>query len=445
MDVVNDLHMEPPATTNSGGSLTSTEDVNSPDKQKMSRKRKQGDVVEHEGADDPAVDFSDNNLSVKIYTRKKVVNFHCKENSGYTSPENCNKEPTIQDHHKDKSEQFSDGPLRVGLMDGETKLSIDQVTSQSGAAAEEIKLSGDNINEQRFMTTSSVVDIPVEQLETNSRQLDHTEITRNDLSCAGDISDLSLDRVRDGHLKISQFSLDRSVAGNSKNKLLILDVNGLLADFVSVSDARIRYNDPEPDIFLNGKKVYKRPFCDDFLQFCFDRFHVGVWSSRAKRNVDEAIAFLMGKSASKLLFCWNQSHCTRTRFTTVENKEKPLVLKELRKLWEKEDPDLPWEKGEFNESNTLLLDDSPYKALMNPKHTAIFPCSYRYYHTRDSELGSGGDLRVYLEGLVKAENVQKHVAENPFGQRPIRETNPSWRYYSKVIDAVKRSQKARSS
>ena len=90
-------------------------------------------------------------------------------------------------------------------MDGETKLSIDQVTSQSGAAAEEIKLSTDNINEQRFMTTSSAVDIPSEHLKTDGRPLDHTEITRNDLCCAGDVSDLCLDIVRDYRLKFSQF------------------------------------------------------------------------------------------------------------------------------------------------------------------------------------------------------------------------------------------------
>ncbi|KAL2325748.1 hypothetical protein Fmac_024806 [Flemingia macrophylla] len=389
MDVVNDLHMEPTGATFGESSLTSTDDVSSPDKQKMLRKRKQGDVVEHEGAADPKVyDLTNKNPCVKTSPRSKM------------------------DHHKDESHAFSDGPLRVDLVDEETKLSIDQATSQTGAAAEEIK------------------------------QLDHTEIARNDQCCVGDVSDLSLDRVRDGHLKISQFSLDKNVARNSKkNKLLILDVNGLLADFVNVNDTRIRYRqDPEPDFFLKGKKVYKRPFCDDFLQFCFDRFHVGVWSSRAKGNVDETITFLMGNSASKLLFYYNQSHCTRTRFTTVENKEKPLVMKELRKLWEKEDPDLPWEKGEFNESNTLLLDDSPYKELLNPKHTTIFPCSYRYYHTRDSELGPGGDVHVYLEGLITAKDVQKHISENPFGQRPIRETNPSWRYYSKVIEAVKCSQ-----
>jgi len=105
------------------------------------------------------------------------------------------------------------------------------------------------------MTTSSAVDIHVEQRETNGRQLDHAEITRNYLCCAGDVSDLSLDTVRDGHLKISQFSLDRSVSGNRKKKLLILDVNGLLADFVSVNVTRTRYRrEPEPDFVLKGKK-----------------------------------------------------------------------------------------------------------------------------------------------------------------------------------------------
>jgi hypothetical protein len=62
----------------------------------------------------------------------------------------------------------------------------------------------------------------------------------------------------------------------------------------------------------------------------------------------------------------DQSHCTSTGFTTIENKEKPLVLKELRRLWEKLEPNLSFEKGEYSEANTLLLDDSPYKALRNP-------------------------------------------------------------------------------
>lgn len=76
----------------------------------------------------------------------------------------------------------------------------------------------------------------------------------------------------------------------------------------------------------------------------------------------------------EIVFVQDQSHCTMTGFNTLENRQKPLVLKELRKLWEKHERDLPWESGDYNESNTLMLDDSPYKALRNP-------VSFHYFQT----------------------------------------------------------------
>ena len=42
---------------------------------------------------------------------------------------------------------------------------------------------------------------------------------------------------------------------------------------------------------------------------------------------------------------------------------------------------------------------------------------------------------MYLERLAASEDVQKFVAENPYGQRPIREKNLSWGFYQKVIRA----------
>lgn len=60
-------------------------------------------------------------------------------------------------------------------------------------------------------------------------------------------------------------------------------------------------------------------------------------------------------------------YCTQTGFKTLENYHKDLVCKELRHIWEKDDdPSIPWKKGDFNETNTVLLDDSPYKSLLNP-------------------------------------------------------------------------------
>ncbi|XP_057952166.1 uncharacterized protein LOC131146539 [Malania oleifera] len=236
--------------------------------------------------------------------------------------------------------------------------------------------------------------------------------------------------LKQKNLEILTPSPEGPLIGLSKRKLLILDVNGLLADIVPYVPEGYK-----ADITVGRKAVFKRPFHDDFLQFCFQRFDVGVWSSRMKNNVEMVLDFLMGDSKHCLLFRWHQSHCTDTGFNTIENKSKPLVLKELKKLWERHDPNLPWEKGVYNESNTLLLDDSPYKALRNPPHTAIFPRTYCYKDKEDNSLGPGGDLRVYLEGLAMAENVQKYVEQNPFGQRAITEANSSWAFYRRVLSA----------
>lgn len=73
-----------------------------------------------------------------------------------------------------------------------------------------------------------------------------------------------------------------------------------------------------------------------------------------------------GFKSTRITFLQDQSHCTKTGYNTVEDRAKPLLLKELKYIWEKHEPDLPWASGEYNESNTLLLDDSPYKALRNP-------------------------------------------------------------------------------
>ncbi|XVF58445.1 hypothetical protein PTKIN_Ptkin07bG0067500 [Pterospermum kingtungense] len=213
-----------------------------------------------------------------------------------------------------------------------------------------------------------------------------------------------------------------------RNKLLVLDLNGLLADIIC----------PPPmnytaDAYIAGRAIFKRPFCDDFLRFCFGRFEVGIWSSRNRKNVERFIDFLMGDMKRKLLFCWDSSFCTGTQFSTPGHRYKPLVFKELRKLWGKQDPDLPWEKGYYNESNTLLIDDSPYKALLNPRHTAIFPHSFKFDKSDDS-LGAGGEIKVYLERLSSAENVQYFIEQNPFGQTPITERSQEWAFYSQVIN-----------
>ncbi|KAL1553408.1 hypothetical protein AAHA92_14092 [Salvia divinorum] len=255
-----------------------------------------------------------------------------------------------------------------------------------------------------------------------------TPIYHDEQSVSSHGDDPSLDDTQAVVRGNTNVLVDRVFSAYMKKKLLVLDLNGLLVDISSY----VPYN-YDPDNIIMKKAVFRRPHCDDFLNFCFEKFNVGFWTSRTKRNMEPLLDFLLGNNRSRLLFHWDQSHCTDTGYYTVEKKNKPLLLKKLKKLWDKCEPGLPWERGVYNESNTLLLDDTPYKALTNPRYTAVFPYSYRFRDVRDNSLGPGGDLRVYLEGLAEAENVQEYVKQNPFGQRPVTEKNLSWGYYRKVI------------
>ncbi|XP_008805156.2 uncharacterized protein LOC103718221 isoform X1 [Phoenix dactylifera] len=249
-----------------------------------------------------------------------------------------------------------------------------------------------------------------------------------------DVTSLGVTKDQDEETKAGTMPLEGALVNRTGKKLLVLDLNGLLADVNS--DYR---NIRKAHKRVGGKAVFKRPFCDDFLKFCFEKFDIGVWSSRKKYNVDALVDFLVGNLKHNLLFSWDESKCTHTGFKTIENKHKPLVLKELKKLWDKEEQDLPWDKGRYSPSNTLLVDDSPYKALCNPPYTAIFPRPYHFEDVDDNSLGPEGDLHVYLEGLAVADDVQHYIQEHPFGQDAITDTDPSWNFYLQVVETIEKT------
>ncbi len=68
-------------------------------------------------------------------------------------------------------------------------------------------------------------------------------------------------------------------------------------------------------------------------------------------------------------------------------------------------------------TNTLLIDDSHYKASLNPPHTAIHPAAWDDPEglAADDALAPAGRLRAYLESLLLAEgSVPDFVAASPF-------------------------------
>ncbi|KAK1362170.1 FCP1 homology domain-containing protein [Heracleum sosnowskyi] len=237
------------------------------------------------------------------------------------------------------------------------------------------------------------------------------------------------DESSDNEEEKTELSLDISLEKlnlGPKKKLLVIALGGLL---VHRQHDREKFTkippNIRPDVFHGRFRVYKRPFCDDFLKFCFERFEVGLWSAAREHNIQVLLNTLLGAYRNRLLFVWDQEDCTDTEFMCLDNKYKPIFLKELDKVWEKH--------GQYSSSNTMLIDDEPYRALLNPPNTAIFTKKYIVGDVKDNLLGPKGELQSFLDGLAEAANVPSYVKDNPFGQPAITPSHSDWLYYSKIV------------
>ncbi|KAM3341305.1 hypothetical protein P3S68_028940 [Capsicum galapagoense] len=166
-----------------------------------------------------------------------------------------------------------------------------------------------------------------------------------------------------------------------------------------------------PNLTHDNFQVFKRPYCDQFMKFCLERFEVGLWSSDKDRNIEPVLDNILVGLRRKLVFVWDQDNCIDSGFSTVEKKNKPIFLKQLKKIWENNSYG-----GRFSKSNTLLIDDEPHVALLNPPITGVFPPAYKVNDGRDTFLGPKGEMQEFLEGLVDAIDVPSYVKGHPFGQ-----------------------------
>ncbi|PRQ43762.1 putative FCP1 domain, HAD-like domain-containing protein [Rosa chinensis] len=133
-----------------------------------------------------------------------------------------------------------------------------------------------------------------------------------------------------------------------RKKLLVFNLHGCLINRVYRHDSQARIpSDRSPDGRYGNHLVFKRPFAEGFMQFCFERFEIGNIVFCPRENVDDISECMMGRLRNRLSF--DQVECTETGFKLVENRSKPLFLKELKELWKY----LDWQ---YSESDTLLID-----------------------------------------------------------------------------------------
>ncbi|CAA0822829.1 Haloacid dehalogenase-like hydrolase (HAD) superfamily protein [Striga hermonthica] len=203
----------------------------------------------------------------------------------------------------------------------------------------------------------------------------------------------------------------RGRQGQPNKKLLILDLNGvLLAPGGS------------------NRPPYKfRPHCFQFLELCLSKFFVAIWSSKMSKHVDPVLKEMskkMGKQLpEELKFVWGQDKCEMTSSFLKDNPQKPVMFKKLEKVWR--------EFESYDTTNTVLVDDSPYKSILNPPHNAIFPKTYDG-SVHDNYLDLKGEFVNYLTKLADVDDAQSYIRQNHIGYENIKQGIEEWNYYTAI-------------
>jgi hypothetical protein len=109
--------------------------------------------------------------------------------------------------------------------------------------------------------------------------------------------------------------LSTACRAREKKNLLVLDINGLLLQ-------RVRGPVPagvnrRPDASFRGQKLFERRNMKPFLEWCLQHFHVAVWSTANRENVQSLAEFVLGANyLERVAFVWTQTQVTRTHTHT---------------------------------------------------------------------------------------------------------------------------------
>ena len=209
---------------------------------------------------------------------------------------------------------------------------------------------------------------------------------------------------------LQKLSLQQAPPAPLPKKLLVLDMNGLLFWRGRKGSPELAAISQAPDATAGQFAIYSRPHLHEFMAWCSQRFELAVWSTAQRKNLDPMIRLAFhGLPPPRLVF--DQTNCTDTGQlhpgdTTGTHR---VLIKELARLW----ADARLDSGRYGAANTLLIDDSPYKAVANPEHTAIHPIEWRGPSDANAfnttALGPAGVLRVVLEDVARSHDVRDVV------------------------------------
>lgn len=165
-------------------------------------------------------------------------------------------------------------------------------------------------------------------------------------------------------------------------KLLILDLDETL-----IYSSEMLLED-EPDFRIGIFYTYKRPYLNEFLEFCFENFEVAVWTSSTRTYAKEILRNILNEN-QKLKFLYSRERCT---FSFDEELLENFYSKKLTKL----------RRRGVNLESVIVIDDSPEQ--WRDSYGNLVRVKKFLGETDDKELSL---LIKYLSKLKNAENIRR--------------------------------------
>ncbi|KAG0345009.1 hypothetical protein BG004_004024 [Podila humilis] len=192
---------------------------------------------------------------------------------------------------------------------------------------------------------------------------------------------------------------------SSPQKLLVvLDLNGTL--FYRAKN--------------NIRTVTARPHLDDFLDFLFNHCRVMVWSSAQPVNVQKMLSHGFGNRIPLLDRVWARD---MFRLPQHDYVRKVLTIKDLEFIWEGIEQERKLATKEelaqeklalvFDQTNTVLIDDSTAKIQLQP-YNGLALKEFDEQHAKSGTDDELPKVIKYLEKLIYQQNVSAYMRLHPF-------------------------------
>lgn len=188
-----------------------------------------------------------------------------------------------------------------------------------------------------------------------------------------------------------------------RNKLLILDINGLLCHKVNKPcDGEESDSEDINKNYLDRKfyKVYSRPGVDKFLIWCLENHDVAIWSSTTNYNAEPILKWLFPKHEmlSRLKFDWYRNNTNLDPDFGLDSRvENYDTVKNLKNVWSH-----PYinESRKYSKTNTIIIDDSVRKTRFNNSDNVLIVDKYSPLNWSESD-----------EDICWVEDIQNKIIE----------------------------------